>query len=288
MASSAEDLRDRIDDHFDNLSSLEELDDQRYHATHETFEACSNQRELILEWLAGRVERLALPTGKTARMLSVGCGGGVMDLRVAHVFAEHVDAISLAGVDPNPEHTKAFKQQLSGEGFDVEVFTGGFEDFHSEQRYDVIHFIHCLYYFEHIAPELRKAVDMLSPYGALVVLQAPNEALNHLADRVWKKQFDQSAWYSDDVVSALKGMDIDLQVERIAAELDVTECFDTESETGVEILDFIVQAETRKLASAFQTSLLESLRSICRTHGDRLLCKHPVDAIVARRRKDPT
>ncbi|HMB39008.1 MAG TPA: methyltransferase domain-containing protein [Wenzhouxiangellaceae bacterium] len=287
MASSAEDLRDRIDDHFDKLSSLEELDDERYHATHETFEAGSNQRELILEWLAALVSSLSLPTGRSAEMLSVGCGGGVMDRRFAQVVADHADAISLAGVDPNPEHTRAFKQQLSGEGFDVEVFTGGFEDFRSEQQYDIIHFIHCLYYFEHIEPELRKAVDMLSANGALVVLQAPNEALNHLADRVWKKQFDQSAWYSDDVVSALKGMDIDLQVERIDAEVDVTDCFYSNSETGTDMLDFIVQAETRKLSSAFQASLLESLRSICRQQGDRLLCKHPVDAIVARKRNEP-
>lgn len=210
-----------------------------------------------------------------------------MDRRVAKVFSDHVDAVSLVGVDPNPEHTRAFQTQLSGEGFDVDVFTSGFEDFETNRTFDVVHFIHCLYYFEHIVPELLKAVDVLSPDGALVVLQAPNGALNHLADRVWKKQFKRSAWYSDDVIAALDGMNIHLQVERIDAEVDVTDCFERGNEKGIEILDFIVQAETRKLPHAFQASLLESLRSICRQQRDRLLCKHPVDAIVARKRNQP-
>lgn len=288
MASSAEDLQDRIDDHLEKLLSLAELGDERYHITHETFEGASNQRSLILEWLKKVANRIDLPRQRHAALLSVGCGGGVMDRRIAHVFADHVDTVSLVGVDPNPEHTQAFQHQLSGEGFDLESFTGGFEDFQSNQKYDVIHFVHCLYYFEHIAPELSKAVEMLSPNGVLVVLQAPNEALNHLADRVWKKQFDQSAWFSDDVISALREMDIDLLTERLDAVVDVTDCFDSHSKSGAEKLDFIVQAETRKLSSTLQSSLLDSLRSICRQQGDRLLCKHPVDAIVACKRNKTT
>ncbi len=288
MASPAEDLRARVDEHFEKLSSLEELSDERYHTTHETFESASNQRALILSWLQALASRIDLPSRGSARLMSVGCGGGVLDRRIAHLFADHVDAVSLVGVDPNPEHTQAFRKQLSGEGFDVEAFTSGFEDFETKRTFDVIHFIHCLYYFEHIEPELRKAIDMLAPEGVLVVLQAPNEALNHLADRIWKKQFERPAWYSNDVVSLLRDMDVEVEVQRIDAEVNVTHCFENDSETGREILDFIVQAETRRFSRAFQASLLESLRSICRRQDDRLLCRHPVDAIIARKRKVPT
>jgi SAM-dependent methyltransferase len=216
-------------------------------------------------------------------MLSVGCGGGVMDRRITQVFSDHVESLSLVGVDPNPEHTRAFKKQFAGEGFSTDVFTGLFEQFKIDQPFDIIHFVHCLYYFEHIEPELRKAVDMLAPGGALVVLQAPNEALNHLADRVWKKQFDQSAWYSNDVVEALAGMDVDLRVHRIEAEVDVTECFKPDSRVGIDILDFIVQADTRQFSDAFQASLRESLLAISRRRGRRFFCEHPVDAIAARK-----
>lgn len=205
-----------------------------------------------------------------------------MDRRITQVFSDHVESLSLLGVDPNSEHTRAFERQFASEGFETEVFTGLFEQLDVEQRFDVIHFVHCLYYFEHIEPELRKAFGMLAPGGALVVLQAPNEALNHLADRVWKKQFAHSAWYSDDVAAAFERMDIGFRVHRIEAEVDVSECLDPESEIGIDILDFIVQADTRQFSAAFQASLRDSLRSISRQRGRRWLCAHPVDAIVAR------
>jgi SAM-dependent methyltransferase len=283
MATPTEDLRDRIDGHLDAYASLDELSDARYHATHERFEAASNQRALILDWLEDLADRSTFPTDRPTRLLSVGCGGGVMDRRITVVFSDHVDRLSLVGVDPNPEHTQAFERRFAGEGFDTTAFTATFEEFRPEGSFDVIHFVHCLYYFEHIEPELRKAVDMLASNGVLVVLQAPNEALNHLAHRVWKKQFDQSAWYSGDVVAALSRMDVDYRVHRIEAEVDVTECFRTGSDIGVDILDFIVQADTRQFNDAFQSSLRESLRSICRRQGRRLLCAHPVDAIVVQK-----
>jgi len=284
MATSAKDLRVTIDDHLGKLPSLDELGDARYHSTHETFEAASNQRALIIDWLEDLADRTPFPRNREARLLSVGCGGGVMDRRIVDVFADHVESLSLVGVDPNPEHTSAFMEQITSGGFPVQVHTGMFESFSTEKQFDIIHFVHCLYYFEHIEPELRKAVDMLAPGGVLVVLQAPNEALNHLADRVWKKQFDQSAWYSDDVVAVLNGMDVDYRVHRIDAELDVTACFEPDNETGQEILDFIVQADTRKLTRTLQASIDESLRSICRQRGQHLFCAHPVDAIAVTKR----
>ena len=111
---------------------------------------------------------------------------------MAQVFANHVDALSLVGVDPNPEHTHAFEQQLSGEGFDVRVFTSGFEEFQSDRSYDVIHFIHCLYYFEHIEPELRKAVDMLVPDAELAERQleiAIRDALTDMREAYYQYLF---------------------------------------------------------------------------------------------------
>lgn len=283
MATSAKDLHDRIDEHLDDLGAPEELNDSHYHAAHERFESSSNQRTLILDWLEDLAHRTDFPVDRETRVLSVGCGGGVMDRRIAKIFSDHVDRLTLTGVDPNPEHTRAFERGFANAGIEVEAFTGMFEDYASDHRFDVIHFVHCLYYFEHIEPELNKAFEMLAPGGVLVVLQAPNEALNHLADRVWKKQFDQAAWYSDDVRAALSGLDIPYRVHRIEAEVDVTDCFDPASDHGTEVLDFIVQADTTRFSAAFQQSVRDSLRAVCRRQGRRVLCAHPVDAIVARR-----
>ena len=274
-------LSARIDDHFEDFDSLEELSDARYHQTHERFEAASNQRALILDWLEDLADRMSFPDDREARLLSVGCGGGVMDQQIARIFSDHVHALSLSGIDPNAQHSQAFLDRFAGAGFAADVFTGLFEDFRTEQVFDVVHFLHCLYYFDDIEPALEQAMDLLAPGGALVVLQAPNEALNHLADRVWKKQFNQSAWYSDDVVTALSNLEVDYRVHRLEAEVDVSACFEPDDQTGLDILDFIVQADTQTFGPAFQSSLRTSLRSICRRQGRGLFCAHPVDAIVA-------
>ena len=283
MAERAENLRDSIDKHMHQLGTLEELSDGRYHITHERFEAASNQRDLIIDWLSELAQATILPTGRPTRILSVGCGGGVMDQKITDLFATHAQSLSLVGVDPNPQHTAAFESLFSSEGFEVEVHTGMFEDYNPEIGFDLIHFVHCLYYFEHIEPELQKAAGMLTPGGALVILQAPNEDLNHLADRAWKKQFNQSAWYSDDVLSTLKHLGLEGTSVRLDARVDVTECLDPKSDLGIDILDFIVQAETASFSAAFQDSLRESLRSICTRHGNRFIAEHPVDAIVVHR-----
>jgi len=283
MAAPAQNIRNSIDRQLDEIGQLDELSDERYHVTHERFEAASNQRALILDWLQGVADAATFPADRATRMLSVGCGGGVMDQRITDVFADHADALSLVGVDPNEQHTRAFEQLFASEGFEVDAFTGLFEDYRSDSAFDVIHFVHCLYYFEHIVPELKKAVDMLAPGGSIIILQAPNDDLNHLADRIWKKQFDQSAWYSDDVLAALEPLGLEIDKKRLEAHVDVTECFESGNSEGTEILDFIVQADTAGFTPGFQAALRESLRAICHQRKDRLLAEHPVDAILCRK-----
>jgi len=283
MAERVENLRDSVDQHLHQLDTLEELSDERYHVTHERFEAASNQRDLIIGWLSELAQTTALPSDRPTRILSVGCGAGVMDQKITDLFGQHARSLSLVGVDPNPKHTVAFEKLFSGKGFEVEVHTGMFEGYNPDIGFDLIYFVHCLYYFEHIETELRKAAGMLTPGGELVILQAPNEALNHLADRTWKKQFNRSAWYSDDVLSVLEKLGLEVSSTRLDARVDVTECLQPDSDLGSDILDFIVQAETAKFSPTFCESLRESLRSICTRRGDRFTAEHPVDAILVRR-----
>ena len=284
MTTRSNVLQDHIDDHLDAFDSLEELSDERYHTTHEKFEAVSNQRELILDRLNALASRHDFPKTRATRLLSVGCGGGVMDQKIVDVFRGLGPELSLAGVDPNPEHTAAFEQRFSSQDVDTEIFTGFFSKFQPANSFDIIHFVHCLYYFKDIESDLCRAVEMLAPNGLLTIFHAPHEALNHMADRVWEKQFNRSIWYSDEVVAALEKFDLDIHVQRLDAEVDVTACMNMDSDLGTDILDFIVQADTRQFEKEFRTSLLDGLRSIACQQGDRFFCAHPVDAIVARHR----
>lgn len=280
MTPTAKQLRAEVDRHLEDLGELEELSDERYHTTHECFEAASDQRKLILEWFGGLAGRIDRTDDQRPKLLSVGCGGGVMDRCIADVIAKSTGPIDVTGIDPNPRHIPAFADAFSGGPHQIRTFIGGFDDFQADIQFDLIYFLHSLYYFDTIEPALARAAESLRPNGTMVVLQAPNGDLNHLADRVWRKQFDQSAWYSDDVQRVLDSMEGDTSMTRIDAHVDVTPCFDEHDAAGVELLDFIVQADTRRFSPAFRESLRDSLDSICTNRDGRRLAPHPVDALV--------
>lgn len=282
MVSNGKKLRAEVDRHLNSLDDLDELSDERYHATHERFEAASNQRSLILEWIERLAATTLRPGSGPIEMLSVGCGGGVMDRQIADRIAASGNAVHITGVDPNAQHIPAFKETFDGTAHRVDTFQGSFDEFHSNGRFDLVYFLHSLYYFESIEPALRAALGRLKPGGSLIVFQAPNAELNHLADRVWRKQFDQAAWYSGDVRRLLDSMEGPTTWERLDARVDVTPCFESDDPAGVELLDFVVQADTRRFSPAFRASLRDSLRAICTSSNGRLLAPHPVDVLTIR------
>jgi len=273
-----------IDQEIACLDGLAELSDQRYHETHDEFEAHSNQRALIVEWFERWADAALWPSKRRADVLSVGCGGGTMDLRIAEVFARHSHALGLAGVDPNPLHTKAFAECFADRAAEVTVATTVFEQYETAHHFDVIHFVHCLYYFEHLQPTIERGMRLLKPGGSLIFLLAPNGKLNALADRLWRKQWSRSAWYSEDVLPLLlRSIGGSVQHEQINARVDVARCLDPDDEVGRRVLDFIVQADTSRLSSRLQSLLRSYLDSIAASESGRRLAPHPVDAIAFQR-----
>lgn len=272
-----------IDHEISLLSGLDELTDERYHETHDEFEDHSNQRSLILEWFERWANAEFGTDKRRADVLSVGCGGGTMDLRIADVFARHSRSLGLAGVDPNPLHTKAFAECFADRAAEVTVATSGFEEYETDHHFDAIHFVHCLYYFEHLQSAIEQGMRLLKPGGWLIVLLAPNDQLNGIADRLWRKQWNRSAWYSDDVLPVMQSVAENVQHERIHAQVDVTRCLDPEDEVGRRVLDFIAQADTSRFAPALQKLLRSYLESIAKEENGRRLAPHPVDALAVRR-----
>ncbi len=283
MMSEGKNFRVEIDRHLASMEALEELSDARYHLTHERFEAASNQRRLILDWVEGLTRRLSPPPAGPVKILSVGCGGGVMDRRITDLIAKALGPVHITGIDPNEEHIPAFQSAFDDGEHASSTFNGGFMDFDGDHRFDLIYFLHSLYYFDAIEPALRKAATLLRPGGKLVAFQAPNSELNHLAHRMWEKQFDQPAWYSDDVREILETIPGTLDCERIDARVDVTPCFHSDDRLGIEILDFIVQADTQRFSASLSASLRNSLKSVCARSGHQFLVPHPVDVMVMSR-----
>lgn len=265
------------------------LDPATYARDHAAFEARSDQRALIAALLHDRLARRA--TGLVA-VLSVGCGDGALDAPLAAALADvrPQRPVRYVGVEPYAGSARAFEAALGRLGrpgrpaLDVEVHHTTFEAFTAQPRgpFDVVTFVHSLYYVPDVAATLRTAYDLLRPGGELVVLNAPRGELNALVDVLAPPLGGHRQWFSDDVATGLE------QAGLVAEEV-------VGLEAGVElatapdpVLDFAVQA---RLTVPLRALVRDYLAAVARPGPDATpLVPHPVDAFLLTRgaRRTPT
>ena len=84
------------------------LSDERFDVTHETFERSSSQQQLVLKTLKELIDTHEGPSG-TLRILSVGCGSGILDNQLISALASSTGNFEYTGVDPNPVACHRFR-----------------------------------------------------------------------------------------------------------------------------------------------------------------------------------
>ena len=269
-------------DHLDELrvatassAPLNGLDPRTYARHHAAFEALSDQRGLIADWL---VERLSSLCAAPLSILAVGCGDGALDAAVAgRLVAGAADgcAVRYVGVEPLAASAGRFDQRMGcidhGRlSFDSVV--APFADSDLDETFDVVTFVHSMYYVPDIGAALRAAAALLRPNGMVIVLSAPRGALNLLADLLAPPTGGHRQWFSDDVHAALIDGGVNVAVpESIDAVVDLTGASD-------DVLDFTVQAE---LTPELRGLVRRYLADVSMVAGRRV-ASHPVDVYVMR------
>ncbi|MCW2814780.1 MAG: ubiG 2 [Nocardioides sp.] len=239
---------------------LPELPPATYAQGHAAFELLSDQRRLITEHLTGRL--LRRPAGPVA-VFSAGCGDGTLDARLAATLcdAEPDRAVRYVGVDPYAASARAFAAALHGldrPGLDVDVHTSTFDDAPLGAGFDVVTFVHSMYYVPDVARTLQAAYDLLRPGGELLVLSAPRAELNALVEVLAPPIAGHEQWFSDDVELALLQAGLDAEAPlTLEARWDATAADDG-------ALDFAVQA-----------LLTDDLRPVVRAYLDAVAVPDP-------------
>lgn len=279
VAESRSSLLVELDAALLELEELPDLDEVYFLATHVLFEGASDQRQRIIDELCERIDPPA-PVGRPLRVLGVGCGAGDVDLSLARSLAAGVDELVYVGVDPNRAECAALEEcfaraDLPGVRLEIEVET--FDDFETAQLFDVVHFVHSLYYMPDPAAALARARRMLAPEGVLVVVHAPREELNELAVRFYDKSYRRPTLFADDFEELLARWKWSFDRKRLDARVDVTALVDGEPEIGDALRDFIVQVDGRRLPPAVQELIERYLRLIAFRHEERSFIAHPVD-----------
>ena len=281
------DLLERLDRALIGSSDLVPLTDARYLETHGIYEGRSDQQRLILAWFGEQIASTLQPD-YPFRVLSVGCGSGILDVPIAARLAEQTGDVHYVGVDPNRIECEAFQQLFADASLDrarLEVIPATFEDFEATTRLDLIHFVHSLYYMPDPAGALEKARKLLAPGGRLVVFHAPCEALNDLTVRFWDKQYARPTLFAEDFAETLDAWSWDYERKRLDARLEVTpldhgDPAHADSSIGLALRDFIVQFDSGRLSPPVQDLIGRYLRLISVEDCGETHIAHPVDVFV--------
>lgn len=257
------------------------LEPDGYARGHAAFEARSNQRRLLTHWL---LERTFCQLGDgPLSVLSVGCGDGSVDCRLADALTARLPDrdVSYLGLEPHAASRVAFQRRLAGlrrPGLTVHATASGWDEAALPGRYDLVLFVHSLYYVADVAVALQHARDVLAPGGQIIVLHAPQVGLNLLATTLAPPLAGHVQWWAESTAAALTGSGLQVVHDRISGALDLSVCLDPTSAEGRVVLDFTVQG---RLPDGLRPAVLDVLRAL-RRPGSALAVEHPVDGWVLR------
>ncbi len=259
-----------------------QLSDERFDITHEAFECSSSQQQLVLRALKELISSHAGSAG-ALRILSVGCGSGILDNQLISAIASSPEHFEYTGVDPNPVACRRFREdfeKLALPNVKLEVRTEAVESLNINKPFDIIQLTHALYYFKDPADTLGKLRRLLAPGGKLIIVQAPNEYLNQLSECFWSHHAGQDIWFSKCLEKYLIKQKIEFTCQRIYGEVDVTRCFNEGCSHGEKLLDFITQSDCRESDTEVRERCLHFLKKISRVDGESLKVEHPTDVFV--------
>ncbi|XP_077986200.1 histamine N-methyltransferase-like [Glandiceps talaboti] len=187
------------------------------------------------------------------RYLGVGSGAGMPDITLLEQLQKSFRSIKATIVDPNPALTEKFKQNLTenschlpGVTFDFKLMT--FEEYMSvseDEMFDCIVGINSLYHVDNPDETVRWLHSKLNDSGTLIFQVT---SVNNSFPVLWSKfpvlLSTRLRKVTPDLIEAsLKRSNAkDIKVITLEADVDVTECFDEDSNEGSLLLDFMTQA----------------------------------------------
>ncbi len=260
------------------IPPLPPLTGERYALTHAAYEAASDQRPLLQEWLARALPPL-LTGCDPVRVVGVGVGDGSVDAPLARALAADGRHVRYLGVEPHAPSAMGFAGRLAAlhaETLTPSVVIGEFADHDAGHPADLVHFVHSLYYVDDLGAALDHALSMVRPGGLLVAATAPLEPLCVLTELLcpWG---EHRPWFAHDVRDELDLRGLDVHAETLVGHLDVADVLDDPCGRGEAVFDFLVGARTSGMTAPVRAHVLDYLRAI---GGPQV--PHPLDIMIAR------
>lgn len=273
---------DRLREEVRGTPPLPALTRERYAVTHAAYEAASDQRALLKEWLARELPPL-LVDRDPLRVVGVGVGDGNVDAVLAAALATNGRRVLYAGVEPHAASAIGFAGRLAALAATALVPTvtiACFADHDAGTSTDLVHFVHSLYYVDDLSAALDHALGMLRPGGLLVAATAPREPLCVITELLspWA---GHGPWFAEDVRAELDVRGLEVRAESLVGHLDVRDVLADPLGRGEAVLDFLAGARTAAMDPDVREAVLGHLRTIA-LPGLSGVVPHPIDLTIAR------
>lgn len=258
---------------------LPELCGTRYARTHAAYEAASDQRAGLQEWLPRELPPLL--GGGPLRVIGVGVGDGSVDAPLAAALAVSGRRVQYTGVEPHPASAARFAARLAAldaDSLSVTTMAGEFADHEVAEPADLVHFVHSLYYMADLGAALDHALVMLRPGGLLVTATAPRRPLCVLTELLSPGD-GHRLWCAEDVTAELTARRLEVRSETMVAGLDLGGVLTDPHGAGELVLDFLVGARTAAMTAAVREQLLAYLTELA-LPGRPGMVPHPIDITI--------
>jgi len=273
---------DQLREEVRRAPPLPALSGERYAATHAAYEAASDQRSRLKEWLARELAPL-LDGCDPVRVVGVGVGNGSVDTVLATALAVDGRSVHYTGVEPHAASAVEFAERLASLGAAAlvpAVTIGKFADHDAGYPADLVHFVHSLYYVEDLSAALEHALKIARPGGLLMAATAPLEPLCVLTELVcpWG---GHRPWFAEDVRAELDLRGLDVHTETLVGQLDVRDVLADPLGRGEAVFDFLVGARTAAMTPGIRERMLNHLHAISAPERPGRV-PHPLDITIAR------
>ena len=205
--------------------------DPNYTQQLKAFIGMTDQSEILSDIASHHLQEAleAHSPSRELKVLSVGCGDGVMDnMILTKVLASCPTAlISYTGLDINPQLCAESKERLQHLPVAKNVICESFETVNASklETYDFIYLVHVHYYFQQLKSAFVKITQLLNSEGKCVVIAAPPNLHTNLVTQFWRHEGKHDLQTMNDAVTVLQEIGIPYQIQDVCTKLDLSSCF---------------------------------------------------------------
>ena len=251
------------------------INEEEYAKVYITFKRNSNQDEIVRNGIITPIVKRY--RGKVIDVMSIGAGVGWLEDEINSNPQLKVN--SILAIEPNPEHAKKLREKAShwkNTTCDIDMVYFD-ESYETAQRFDVILFVHSLYYIRNPIGAVAKAKSFLKPGGRIMIVMQGEKGSFELASYLHNQvKIVPSAYYtyspenSTHLLEGLNRNNIKCRSHDFAEHLDITDFIERKDiSTCNDIISFFLHSNYEDLDKKLQDDIYKMVREYATITKDK-------------------